>query len=249
MHDPFDDSSIHLLLCGVGGRQAEASSGDSLHSSHASEFTSTSSSSSQTAHQRLQIALEAIRSQHNILKQSLVNIPLVDTNTSDKGQIILDRSNSRSSTRQSRRTSVASGTSIWYDAPEPDGALEFVMEDLAPSESRLSDTSPMKEEPERIEEEEEDTDDDDSSKEAESRHGSVNGDATKSETQPQPTQDHKQVVRRTKLPSGPVADEGSLFSVLKKNVGKVRISSILHKIHIDEQRITGSLPSRITSYF
>ncbi|KAI0936144.1 hypothetical protein AcW1_000457 [Taiwanofungus camphoratus] len=31
---------------------------------------------------------------------------------------------------------------------------------------------------------------------------------------------HQEVVRRTQLPSGPVGDEGSLFAVLKKNVGK-----------------------------
>lgn len=30
------------------------------------------------------------------------------------------------------------------------------------------------------------------------------------------------VQRRTALPSGPVGDEGSLFGVLKKNVGKAR---------------------------
>ncbi|KAI0036658.1 Oxysterol-binding protein-domain-containing protein [Vararia minispora EC-137] len=31
-----------------------------------------------------------------------------------------------------------------------------------------------------------------------------------------------QIVRRTQLPSGPVGDEGSIFSVLKKNIGKAR---------------------------
>jgi hypothetical protein len=30
-----------------------------------------------------------------------------------------------------------------------------------------------------------------------------------------------QVVRRTRLPSGPIGDEGSLFAILKNNVGKV----------------------------
>lgn len=36
--------------------------------------------------------------------------------------------------------------------------------------------------------------------------------------------DSKQVVRRMLLPSGPVGDEGSLFAVLKKNIGKVWLS-------------------------
>jgi len=36
-----------------------------------------------------------------------------------------------------------------------------------------------------------------------------------------------QVVRRTHLPSGPVGDEGSLFAMLKKNVGKVCFGYLL----------------------
>jgi hypothetical protein len=37
----------------------------------------------------------------------------------------------------------------------------------------------------------------------------------------------RQVAHRTSLPSGPVADEGSLFAVFKKNVGKVNFTRIL----------------------
>ena len=33
--------------------------------------------------------------------------------------------------------------------------------------------------------------------------------------------EQKAIIRRTQLPSPPVGDEGSLFAVLKKNVGKV----------------------------
>lgn len=36
-----------------------------------------------------------------------------------------------------------------------------------------------------------------------------------------PSLNARQVVRRTGLPSGPVGDEGSLFAILKNNVGKV----------------------------
>jgi len=36
-----------------------------------------------------------------------------------------------------------------------------------------------------------------------------------------PSMSASQVVRRTCLPSGPVGDEGSLFAILKNNVGKV----------------------------
>jgi hypothetical protein len=37
-----------------------------------------------------------------------------------------------------------------------------------------------------------------------------------------PFEKAQHVARRTELPSGPVGDEGSLFALLKKNVGKVR---------------------------
>lgn len=40
------------------------------------------------------------------------------------------------------------------------------------------------------------------------------------ETEMDPLEKAKYVTRRTELPSGPVGDEGSLFTVLKKNVGK-----------------------------
>lgn len=44
------------------------------------------------------------------------------------------------------------------------------------------------------------------------------------------------VMRRTHLPSPAVGDEGSLFAILKKNVGKVRISPILIIYTVDRFR-------------
>jgi hypothetical protein len=41
----------------------------------------------------------------------------------------------------------------------------------------------------------------------------------------------QEVKRRTQLPSGPVGDEGSLFSVLKKNVGKVGPALLQYTSH------------------
>jgi hypothetical protein len=45
------------------------------------------------------------------------------------------------------------------------------------------------------------------------------------DSQTDPTDGTLQVMRRSQLPAPPVGDEGSLFAMLKKNVGKVSVSS------------------------
>lgn len=205
-------SRLHLFKK-VGGRHREEPP-ESSHSSRSSEYTV--SSSTVSSHHRLQAALDSIKLQHCILKQSLANVPLVNV---DRGEVLLERHGSISS-RHSRRTSTASGLDVWFDAPEPDGALEYVMEDTSPSPSRVLGESDVSQEPETIEEEEgEDTGDDDDSDQITVARPSTSEvpsqpESTSKEEQP------KAVTRRTHLPSGPVADEGSLFTVLKKNVGK-----------------------------
>jgi hypothetical protein len=116
----------------------------------------------------------------------------------------------------SRRTSTASGLSVWYDAPEPDGALEFVM-DSAPSGSRFADEGEAPTEQGDEEDEGDDTDEESNEQPSTPPADVGGGDAKAAERAA------TQIVRRTQLPSGPVADEGSLFSVLKKNVGKVSL--------------------------
>jgi len=49
----------------------------------------------------------------------------------------------------------------------------------------------------------------------------------------------RQITRRTRLPCGPVGDEGSLFTMLKKNVGKVRcFFTRLHRSRMQAQDLS-----------
>lgn len=47
------------------------------------------------------------------------------------------------------------------------------------------------------------------------------------EEEADPAEKARHTTRRTELPSGPIGDEGSLFAVLKKNVGKVSMYTAL----------------------
>ncbi|PIL32143.1 hypothetical protein GSI_06849 [Ganoderma sinense ZZ0214-1] len=114
--------------------------------------------------------------------------------------------------RQSIFSSHSGDGSIWFDAPEYDGPEEYLL-DLVPLEdaqdkvmstdSRLTERTDM-------------TDVTDA--------GSSTGIETDSESEEEVAklvaEEPAVVQRRTTLPSGPVGDEGSLFGVLKKNVGK-----------------------------
>lgn len=177
---------------------------------------------------RLQTSLDALKYQHAALANL---IPVL--NPSDLGYSTTRTSplpatteaaeeehpSPKFSSSKSKRLSVFSNHSegsIWYDAPEFEGAEEFVLE-AAPAEetpsSKISVGSPQSV-PDELEWEGSDSD----------TEGSVGGqalqDAVSTPESPQETQ--KTVVRRTQLPSPPVGDEGSLFAILKKNVGKVR---------------------------
>jgi oxysterol-binding protein-related protein 3/6/7 len=129
-----------------------------------------------------------------------------------------------STLRSSRRQSTLSELSVWYDAPEFDGAEEFILEDQ-PAEDSLgsqfsealstglasaSSTSGFSSNS---------TSDSDSNSGDETPNDIETADT--SETSPSQEQ---VIVRRTQLPSPVVGDEGSLFAVLKKNVGKVSIA-------------------------
>ena len=113
---------------------------------------------------------------------------------------------------RSNRASVSTNTSdsLWFDAPEfDDGPEEFLLEptgvdDHGP-DSRIVDPN------DREDSISIDTDIDEETP----KHKAV-------ELPSEPSQ----ITRRTQLPSLPPADEGSLFAVLKKNVGKVCPSDI-----------------------
>ena len=171
---------------------------------------------------RLYAALNALKEQHVLLAKAVSSISYTDgPSTSLASSLVLPprveegeeeppfESPIPASTPlfKSERASVATSTSdsFWFDAPEfGDGPEEFLLEstgadDQGP-ESRIMDPN----------------DRDDSN--------SVDTDIEEETPKHEPTElpsDPSQVTRRAQLPSLPPADEGSLFTVLKKNVGKV----------------------------
>lgn len=121
-------------------------------------------------------------------------------------------------------------TSVWFDAQEPEGAEEFIL-DATPGDERengvldegVQPNSPISQS-DKVSSSDTTTDAD---TDVESETEAENTPET-APTSPAMSQEERQIVRRTELPSGPVGDEGSLFAVLKKNVGKVgsRIVSV-----------------------
>lgn len=172
--------------------------------------------------QRAHIALESLKSQHAALLRSLYAVqndslpptmrgsPLPKT-TDEKTDELLSvtgfpASLSRQSNRISSMTDLSDSVPVeWFDAEDNFGE-EFLLEDPTPEEEKAQ---PV----------------------LQSRNSSLNGYGSASSDEedhsiPLKTNDDfslhpRQVVRRTHLPSGPVGDEGSLFAMLKKNVGKV----------------------------
>lgn len=132
--------------------------------------------------------------------------------------------------RMSVMSSNSGGSiSIWFDAPEPEGAEEFILDaspgdegDIGILDEGIQPASPTSQF-ENVSGSEPTTDAD------------TDGESeTEAETTPETaltslavSQEERKIVRRIELPSGPVGDEGSLFAVLKKNVGKVSRAMII----------------------
>ncbi|KDQ63845.1 hypothetical protein JAAARDRAFT_29892 [Jaapia argillacea MUCL 33604] len=235
-----------------------ASNHNHNHQGPISEDGRTSDTSSQSAsspQQRVQAAIETLKSHQSALLKSLSAIPF-----SDPGGTSTVRSSPLPSTAEEdqdqdeyvtptrthhpsslpwghvKRTSIAEtmsdGTgSIWFDAQEPemDGAEEFILDnDATPYDeggqgSKLS-TSESQRSADQDTEFSGDTDSEDEVElelEKSSENSSMN------------VLDHAEVQRRAQLPSRPVGDEGSLFAVLKKNVGK-DLSSVALPVSFNE---------------
>lgn len=134
--------------------------------------------------------------------------------------------------RGSKRMSVVSAHSdgsVWYDAPEFDGPEEFVL-DASPGEDDQSkffepDTSSTANNTETA-----------GSSDTESETDSIVKHPEETPSTAQTSTEHIRTTRREQLPSPPVGDEGSLFAVLKKNVGKVRIISTRGNLHSQRSR-------------
>ncbi|KAI0307610.1 hypothetical protein B0F90DRAFT_33395 [Multifurca ochricompacta] len=109
-------------------------------------------------------------------------------------------------------TSLSDGGSIWFDAMEGlDGAEEFFL-DTPPLEAGTADGQIPVFDGQSNSHDPEEASDTDEEDEGARRSLAVGERRVLAGAQ--------QVIHRTSLPSGPVADEGSLFAVFKKNVGK-----------------------------
>lgn len=210
--------------------------GVGAHSNNAHDLQSEESSTSDAAGtpplgspmQRLQLALDSLRHQHAALTKSFSTMNHVDSSTpASRGSPLLPTTAEEAtfsspqssfstigkvSSRMSAYSAHSDG-SVWFDAPEYDGAEEFVLDPTPGEEGQGSQLSYL-ESPTRMEEEEEMTETESGSEET---HEGPQRAATPTVGPP----NEVAIVRRTELPSLPVGDEGSLFAVLKKNVGKV----------------------------
>lgn len=187
------------------------------------------------AHARLYAALNTLKEQHAALAKAVSSISHTDPPSSSMASSLVlpprveegeEPFHTESQTSpspplfrsRSKRTSVATSTSdsLWFDAPEfDDGPEEFLLEPTGADDhgpdSRIIDPN--------------------------DREDSISIDTDIGEETPK----HKaaeipsepsQVTRRSQLPSLPPADEGSLFTVLKKNVGKVCPSDVQRSANI-----------------
>lgn len=180
------------------------------------------------AHARLYAALNTLKEQYAALARAVSSISYPDApSTSLASSLVLPprveegeealhaESPTSASTSlfrsRSKRASVSTSTSdnLWFDAPEfDDGPEEFLLESTGADDhgpdSRTIDPGDR-----------EDSNSIDTDIGETPKHEAV-------ELTPEPSQ----ISRRSLLPSLPPTDEGSLFAVLKKNVGKVRSGDI-----------------------
>ncbi|KAL0575132.1 Oxysterol-binding protein 3 [Marasmius crinis-equi] len=189
-----------------------------------------------TSEQRVKKALQSLKTQHMSLLKSLHGMSPLDTSTTLSGHPSplpitaeeeeqhgqKDNESGKFSvpfTRNSKRNSIATTMTEsiheWFDASEGhEGAEHFVLDVTSPDAS---------EQPNRI------TSDSQSDLGRVDDSASLDTDIESLNEEPQndspakthmSSQDVATVVRRTALPAPVVGDEGSLFTVLKKNVGK-----------------------------
>jgi oxysterol-binding protein-related protein 3/6/7 len=188
--------------------------------------------------QRVRQALTALKTQQTTLMKSIYGLSPLETSGThsghpsplphtveeeyDQGQHDEDSAKfslpfSRNSKRASVDTTLTDSFVEWYDASEGhEGAEVF----------ELDDSTPETEQPSRITSESQSSispNDDTSSLDTDMASLDEKP-SDKAEHTPQPTthDESMQIVRRTALPAPITGDEGSLFAVLKKNVGKVR---------------------------
>lgn len=186
-------------------------------------------------YQRIIATLETLKTQHAMLLRSLNGMqgdasqpaarasPLPATAEGKPEELLPPSRFSTALTRRSKRASSISSLSDgapveWFDAQDDVGE-EFVLEEPTPDEERgpiaLQTSFSGDKEYESTSSDDEET----------APH--------LSKPEPDLTLQARQVARRTCLPCGPVGDEGSLFTMLKKNVGK-DLSTITFPVSFNE---------------
>jgi hypothetical protein len=195
--------------------------------------SSTDVGTSTNPYDRLQLAIAALKAQHEALSgliPSLDSIPPSVLGSPLPATVEEHSDGSQTSARfaspiarktwASTVTSLSDGGSIWFDAvDEPDGAEEFFLDPPQSEAGAPEDRIPVLDgQSTSNASEESDTDD-----EAEVARLSL---AVSDRVVKAPA-GAQQLTHRTSLPSGPVGDEGSLFAVFKKNVGKVHSTDVL----------------------
>lgn len=193
--------------------------------------SSTDVGTSTNPYDRLQSAIVALKAQHEALSgliPSLDNIPsnvlgsplrvTVEEESDGSQTPALFASPIARKTWASTVTSLSDGGSIWFDAvDEPDGAEEFILDPPQSEAGAPEDRIPVLDgQSTSNASEESDTDDEE---EVSRLSLAVSDRIVKAGPQ--------QLAHRTSLPSGPVGDEGSLFAVFKKNIGKVHSIDVL----------------------
>lgn len=181
--------------------------------------------------QRVHDAVETLKTQHAALLKSIHSLALLDAAQSMRGSPLpitaeeeettepLTYSPSASfSTPLSRKrasiltTTTSESTNEWFDADSiNDGAEEFIL-DIPPAQ--LDSRQPSKIV----------SNDSRSSLGRSSVDTDVVGEPSRAPSESStvdPNHGAVQITRRSHLPARPVGDEGSLFTILKKNVGKV----------------------------
>ena len=185
---------------------------------------------SSNPYDRLQLAIAALKAQHEAISgliPSLDNIPPGVLGSPLPATVEEQSDGSRTPARfaspvarktwASTVTSLSDGGSIWFDAvDEPDGAEEFILDPPHSEAGAPEDRIVLDGQSTSNASEESDTDDEE---EVARLSLAVSDRVVKSSAQ--------QLIHRTSLPSGPVGDEGSLFAVFKKNVGKVHSTDVL----------------------
>lgn len=184
--------------------------------------------------QRVMTALEYLKHLHAALLKSLLAHPTPDSNRLTHNHLPVtaeqeeqpDHFERRASPRLtspilklSRRSSISTNVSDtvyeWFDALE--GAEEFVMdaqitlEGSEPSSHLFADTRSA------VSYQEDSGTDTDIEENGKPLPSSGEG----CQVMTTPPNEASAVVRRAKLPASPAGDEGSLFAILKKNIGKV----------------------------